>query len=151
MDPMGIPYFSLLNCVNHLGNKLFPFWRSNSKNHCRSFWAKRMRIPPPLKNQPTPKRNSGFSKGLTSPHGVAFHPPRRFLGSQALRQTRIIRDSGDLGAILNLLPLDPNNPRKTWRFHTPNIWVITPNIWVITPKNEGCGFPWCRLLFTKII
>ena len=34
---------------------------------------------------------------------------------------------------------------------TPNPWKMkvlhryTPNIWVITPKNEGCGFPWCRL------
>ena len=39
-------------------------------------------------------------------------PPPVFLGSQAVRQTRTIRDSGDLGEILNLLPLDP----KTMKF-----------------------------------
>ena len=46
---------------------------------------------------------------------------------------------------LYLIPLDPKNPWKQWRVFS------TPNIWGKNPKNEGCGFPWHRLIVIDII
>ena len=43
------------------------------------------------------------------------------------------------------VPLDLNNPWKNEGFYTPNTWVLLPR-----KMNEGCGFPWYRLVYRLI-
>ena len=114
-------------------------YESNSKNHCSSFWAKNMRIPPPLKNQPTPKRNSGFSKGLTSHHGLFSIPPSFFW----VRQKKQSETLEILGRSWTYYPWTP----KPW-----NLKVLHHQYMGYNPQKwRNRGFPWYRLLFIKII